>query len=265
MSSPYQQGPPPGGQYPGAGYPSAGTFGGYQPPPPPPRGMLSRGAFWLSLAAVVVIAAGIVVGLVLTSGGGGKQEAGGDGGPTGSTDQTGDVPASSSPSGFGTSADVSSPTDVPTSAGESNGDGSAKDMKLGLLAIVLYCGALFSTGNPNSMFIALSVAVGSSFISIFGSKEMSEPNVLSKADWAVCWVTGETGGLLGPAPGDVKLKLFCCTCAALALLRGTENVNAVCFSIMFSFCNLESRSRKFSFSFSAAAFFASSAATLSSN
>ena len=65
---------------------------------------------------------------------------------------------------------------------ESNGDSSTNDVKFGLLAIVLYCGALLRTGNPNSIFIALSVAVGSSFINIFGSNDMSDPNVLSKVD-----------------------------------------------------------------------------------
>lgn len=46
---------------------------------------------------------------------------------------------------------------------------------------------------------------------------------------------------------------------------GTENVNDVCLSAVFSLCSLFNKSRRFSFSDEARSFLASSAATLSSN
>ena len=46
---------------------------------------------------------------------------------------------------------------------------------------------------------------------------------------------------------------------------GTENVNCACFSARFSCWRRDRRSRRFVFSASAASFFASSAATLSSS
>ena len=68
----------------------------------------------------------------------------------------------------------------------SYGVGSAMVIYIGLLAMVLYGLMPFGCPRPKSMFMALSVAVGSSsMLSDAGSNGISEPKLKSNG-WGCC-------------------------------------------------------------------------------
>ena len=144
----------------------------------------------------------------------------------------------------------------------SYGVGSANDMNIGLLAMVLY-GLTLDWPRPKSMLIAPSVAVGSSnMLSDAGSKGISEPKLKSYC-WSCCGCCAICGGeptedadeLLLPSADERKMLPDDCDWNGLgdaALGFGTWKVNDPCFNAIFSDCNRESRSRRLSFSLSVA-------------
>ena len=81
--------------------------------------------------------------------------------------------------------------------GLSAGDGSAKDVNMGLLAMVLYS---FENEKGASMLTSCGSSAG---FSIFGSNEMRELKLRLYCDGGDCVCIGD---LLGPAPGDEKLN-----------------------------------------------------------
>lgn len=126
------------------------------------------------------------------------------------------------------------------------------------------------------MFIALlsvADAGSSSMLSDAGSNGMSEPKLMSNCDAGCCCCCCCDDGCdneLVLAPGVEKKPLDGCddcwnAVEAAEFGFGTENVKAACFNAMFSDCNRDRRSLRLPFSDSACWFFASRAATLSSN
>ena len=140
-------------------------------------------------------------------------------------------------------------------------------MYAGLLANTLGC----TEGKLKSMFIELSLFCGceesSRTFRTAGSKGIIEPKLKSNGGGTGDW-TVEVG-LLEPAwkciggfeVGVGVLYDDGCT----SPFFGIEKVNWACLRAMFSLCNRDNRSRRFSFSDSACWFLASRAATLSSS